>query len=390
MFSSRTRWNTAPNKLTQLLRTKRLQRESIIDLTESNPTRCGFSYPADDVLAAMADPSILSYQPEPFGLQGARKAVAEYYSPCGTTVDPNRIILTASTSEAYTFLLKLLCNTGDNVIVPQPSYPLFEYLCRLNDVELRHYRLIYDGEWRIDFESLRSTLTERTRAIVVLHPNNPTGSYVKQHEFDAVCRLAMERDCAIIADEVFGLFSIAPDGSRANVMSCDKDVLLFSLNGISKLLAFPQLKLSWIVVGGRSPQAGEALDRLEVIADTYLSVNTPVQAALPGLFRHLSLIAGQVCARVRENYELTLKLLSRSTVSVYYLEGGWYAILRLPGTKSDEEWATELLEQSNIVLYPGHFFSFEQGSSLVLSLILPRDVLESGLKGVRQFVEENA
>jgi alanine-synthesizing transaminase len=387
MFSSRTRWNTALNRLAQLLRTKRMRGETIVDLTESNPTRCGFSYPADDIVAAFADPSTVSYHPEPFGLLSARRAVAAYYSTRGISVDPGRIVLTASTSEAYTFLLKLLCNPGDAIIVPSPSYPLFEYICRLNDVELRHYRLTYDGEWRIDFESLESVLTYGTRAIVAVHPNNPTGSYVKHDELEKLGRYAAERDCAIIADEVFEPYSLAPDRRRAKIMSCEKKVLLFSLNGISKLLALPQFKVSWIVVGdGRA--AGEAIDRLEVIADTYLSVNTPAQVALPGLFQHLPLMGGRICARLRENYEAVTEILEGSNISVYHLEGGWYAILRFPSAKTDDEWATGLLEHEGIMLYPGHFFSFEKESALVLSLILPPDVIQDGVERIRRFAEE--
>jgi alanine-synthesizing transaminase len=388
MFSSRTRWNTALNRLAQLLRAKQMQGETIIDLTESNPTRCEFSYPADDILAAFADPSIVSYHPEPFGLVSARRAVAAYYSARGILVDPERIVLTASTSEAYTFLLKLLCNPGDNIIVPSPSYPLFEYICRLNDVELRHYRLTYDGEWRIDFESLENVLTYGTRAIVVVHPNNPTGSYVKHDELEKLGRYAVKRDCAIIADEVFEPYSLAPDGRRAKIMSCEKKALLFSLNGISKLLALPQLKISWIAVGGGSRGVGEALDRLEVIADTYLSVNTPAQVALPRLFQHLSLMGEQVCARLRSNYEALLRILEGSNISVYHLEGGWYAILRFPGAKTDDEWATGLLEREGVMLYPGHFFSFEQESTLVLSMILTPDVIQDGVERIRRFAEE--
>ncbi len=389
MFSSRSQWNIDLNRLSQLLRAKRLRGESIVDLTESNPTRCGFLYPADDILRAIADPSILAYHPEPFGMLNARRAVAEFYARSGTPIDPNRIILTASTSEAYTFLFKLLCNTGDTILAPQPSYPLFEFLGRLNDVELRYYRLNYDGEWRIDFESIRSNLSNNTRAVVVVHPNNPTGSYVKQDEFDALCRYAIERDCAIIADEVFEPFGLIPESRRANIVSCEKDVLLFSLNGISKLLALPQLKVSWILACGGSPKIKDALGRLEIIADTYLSVNTPAQVALPELLQCAAAIGGQVRARVKANYELLLALISGSSISAYFLEGGWYAVLRLPGTQSDEEWATNLLEQRNIVLYPGHFFSIEQESSLVLSLISPTDVLERGVKDIRQYVEKN-
>jgi alanine-synthesizing transaminase len=294
MFSSRTDWNTTPNRLSELLAEKHRQGTPIIDLTESNPTHCGFSYPNEEIIAALTDPSIVSYNPEPHGLLSARKAIAEYYAVYGIAITPKQIIITSSTSEAYSFLFKLLCNVGDEIVVPQPSYPLFEYLCQLNDVALRYYRLAYDGEWHIDFASLQAQLTNRTRAIILVHPNNPTGSYLKQNEFDRICSLASEHYCALIVDEVFGPYEISPDPQRAQILNFRYPVLLFSLNGISKLLGLPQFKLSWIVVQGSSPQTAEALNKLEIISDTFLSVNTPVQLALPKLLQYSSVIGNQI------------------------------------------------------------------------------------------------
>lgn len=377
-----------PNQLSDLIEAKRQRGEVIIDLSESNPTRCGISYPEKEILAALADESSLLYQPEPRGLLIARKAIADYYATLGISVKPEHILLTASTSEAYSFLFKLLCNTGDEVIVPQPSYPLLEYLCQLNDVALRQYRLAYDGEWHIDFESLQSAFTGRTRAIVLVHPNNPTGSYLKQHEFERVCAIAAEHQCAVIADEVFQPYSFFPDVRRANILALQSSVLLFSLNGISKLLGLPQLKLSWIVINGTSKQTAEALNRLDIIADTFLSVNTPVQTAIPKLLSNASNIENQIRVRIQTNYTLLQKIFAGSNTSIFQIEGGWYAILRLPQTHSDDQWAESILTHQNIIVQPGHYYGIEQKSCIVLSLLCPSDLFTNASSRIRLFVEQ--
>ena len=387
MFSSRTKWNMVPNQLSDLIAAKRQRGEVIIDLTESNPTRCEFSYPEKEILAALANESSLLYQPEPRGLFIARKAIANYYAALGVTVRPEHIVLTASTSEAYSFLFKLLCNVGDAIIVPQPSYPLFEYLCQLNDVVLRHYCLAYDGEWHIDFESLQSAFTNRTRAIVLVHPNNPTGSYLKQNEFELVCAFAAEHNYAVIADEVFGPYFFSSDTNRVNILESNTSILSFSLNGISKLLGLPQLKLSWIVVRGNPQQTDEMLSRLDIIADTFLSVNTPAQVALPKLFEHLQFIGEQIRMRVQSNFHLLQRIFKDSKVSVFHVEGGWYAILQLPKFHNDEEWAVELLHQQDILVYPGHFFDMKQKSCIVLSLLPTSELFVNALSRIRLFIE---
>jgi len=376
-----------PNQLFDLIAVKRRRGEVIIDLTESNPTRCGFSYPEKEILAALANESSLLYQPEPRGLLIARKAIANYYATLGVIVKPEYIVLTASTSEAYSFLFKLLCNADDAIIVPQPSYPLFEYLCQLNDVALRHYCLAYDGEWHIDFESLQSTFTDRTRAIVLVHPNNPTGSYLKQNEFELVCAFAAKHHCVVIADEVFGPYDFSSDSNRASVLTSNTSILSFSLNGISKLLGFPQFKLSWIVVRGNSQQTDEAMSRLDIIADTFLSVNTPAQVALPKLFDHSQFIREQIRMRVQSNFHLLQRIFKDSKVSVFHVEGGWYAILQLPQFHNDEEWAVELLHQQNILVYPGHFFEIKQKSCIVLSLLPTSELFTNTLSQIQLFIE---
>jgi alanine-synthesizing transaminase len=388
MFSTRTQWNMIPNRLSELAAAKRLSGEALTDLTESNPTHCGFSYPEKEILAALADPSSLLYQPEPRGHLGARKAIAEYYATLGLAVLPEHILLTASTSEAYSFLFKLLCNAGDEVLIPQPSYPLFEYLGQLNDVMLCPYRLAYDGEWHIDFESVLSGRTHRTRAIVVVHPNNPTGSYLKQSEFDSLCAFAAEHECAVIADEVFQPYSFFPDRRRARMLAPQSSTLLFSLNGISKLLGLPQLKLSWIVVSGHPAHTAQALERFDLIADTFLSVNTPVQAAIPDLLSYASDIGHQIRLRIQTNYKLLQNIFSHSSTSVFQAEGGWYAILRLPQILSDDQWAENILTSQNIIVQPGHYYGIEQKSCIVLSLLPVLDLFEDALIKIRRFIED--
>ena len=387
MFSSRTDWNTTPNRLSGLAAEKYLRGESIIDLTESNPTKCKFSYPSEEILNTLSDRSVLSYQPEPRGLLSARKAITEYYAAQGIALTPEQIILTSSTSEAYSFLFKLLCNVGDEVVVPQPSYPLFEYLCQLNDITLRYYRLAYDGEWHIDFTSLEAQLSERTRAIVLVHPNNPTGSYLKQNEFDRICSLASEHHSSLIADEVFGPYDISPGVDCANILTSQSFMPLFSLNGISKLLGLPQLKLSWIFVHGDLQQKGEALNRLDIIADTFLSVNTPVQIALPRLFRFSSDIRNQIRLRIQTNYKLLQNIFADSNTSVLRVEGGWYAILHLPQKHSDDNWAEEILIHQNILVQPGHFFDMEQESCIVISLLPDSRIFKETILRLMRFIE---
>ena len=388
MFSSRTDWNTTPNRLSGLAAEKHLRGESITDLTESNPTRCDFFYPSEEILSALTEPSIVSYQPEPRGLLSARKAITEYYAAQGIALTPEQIILTSSTSEAYSFLFKLLCNVGDEVVVPRPSYPLFEYLCQLNDITLRYYRLAYDGEWHIDFTSLQEQFSDRTRALVLVHPNNPTGSYLKQNEFDQTCSLASERHFSLIADEVFGSYNISPDVHCANILTSQSFVPLFSLNGISKLLGLPQLKLSWIVVDGNLQQRDEALNRLDIIADTFLSVNTPVQVALPKLLRCSSDIGNQIRLRIQTNYRLLQKVFADSSTSVLRVEGGWYAVLQLPQKYSDDNWAEEILTYQNILVQPGHFFDMEQKSCIVISLLSISSLFGDAILRLQRFIEE--
>jgi len=388
MFSSRTNWNTAPNRLSKIVAEKHFQGKAIVDLTESNPTTCGFSYPNEEILTALSNTSILSYQPDPRGLFIARKTIAEYYTERNISISPEQIILTASTSEAYSFLFKLLCNAGDEVLVPRPSYPLLEYLCQLNDVTIRDYRLMYDGEWHIDFGSLQAQLSDRTRAIILVHPNNPTGSYFKKKEYEQISTLASQHHSSLIVDEVFEPYDISPEEHRATILASHSLAPVFSLNGISKLLGLPQLKLSWIVVDGNPQQRNEALNRLDIIADAFLSVNTPVQVALPQLLRHSLDIKKQIHLRIQANYHLLEKVFFDSSASVLRVEGGWYAILQLPQRHSDDEWAENILLRHNVLVQPGHFYDLEQPSCIVISLLPISYMFEDALLRLKRFIED--
>ncbi len=385
MFSSRSKWDLAPNRLYRLKEEKRLNGETIIDLTESNPTFCGFSYQKEDILDSLCTESVLEYRPDPRGIRSAREAISKYYSGQGIAVNPDHILLTSGTSEAYSFLFKLLCNINDRVLVPRPSYPLFDYLCLLNDVEPFGYRLYYDSEWRIDFDTFEEGLNGRVGAIIIVNPNNPTGSYIKQDEFNRICNLAEKYNCTVIVDSVFEPYSLNADGSRAEILKYNGSALLFSLNGISKLLGLPQLKLSWTVVRGNSGKSSEALNRLEVIADTYLSVNVPVQIALPKLLQEPLYVKEQIMNRVRSNLQYLKDTTSNMNISLLNTEGGWYAILQLPQRYSDNEWAERMLVHWNILVQPGYFYDIEQKSCVVISLPQKTDKFEEGISRMCEY-----
>jgi len=363
VFSSRLDWNLQTNRLSALLKTK----PRILDLTESNPTRAGFEYPREEILKALADPRALRYDPEPRGLLSAREAVASYYGD----VPASRILLTASTSEAYAYLFKLLCDPGDEVLSPRPSYPLFEFLAGLESVRIVQYPLRYDGVWHIDFEALEHSVTPRTRAIVVVNPNNPTGSFLKREEWSRLQRFGIP----ILSDEVFSDYAFAPDSSRISTLTKAPEAPTFSMSGLSKIAGLPQMKLGWIVASGPGHEA--ALERLELIADTYLSVATPVQLALPRLLEASAAVRAQILGRTRAN----LALLRQLTVPLR-VEGGWNAIVQMPRTRSEEEWAVTLLERRDVLVQPGFYFDFESEPFLVLSLLTQPDIFAAGLEEI--------
>ena len=386
MFSSRTDWDLTPNRLAAELARLRARGREVLDLTESNPTRCGFKYARRAILRALARPAALEYHPDPRGMPSARSAVAGYYRGRGNgaaalRVDPDRILLTASTSEAYAFLLRLLCNPGDQVLVPSPSYPLFDFLAGLNDVELVPYALVYDHGWQIDLHSVESAITSRSRAVVVVNPNNPTGSFVKKQELGALNALCAGHGLALVADEVF--LDYAHDGRARPSLAGNRSVLTFVLSGLSKISALPQMKAAWVVVNGPKSEVQDALARLEVIADTYLSVNTPVQLALPVLLAQRRALQRQVRKRIAANrVELAKQLASHPACRVLESEGGWYALLRVPARGPDDRLALELLRRQAVLAHPGHFYGLAGEGHLVLSLIVPEDRFGKGLRGV--------
>jgi aspartate/methionine/tyrosine aminotransferase len=438
MFSDRTNWKLAQNRLTQALEEARRRGEKILDLTVSNPTRVGLQYDAQAILSALGSARAMDYDPQAKGLLEARKAVAEYYrlehsplKPGVGDLDAERIVLTTSTSEGYSFVFRLLCNAGDELLVPKPSYPLFEFLADLQDVKLVPYPLIYDHGWQMDFPSLEKAVTARTRGVVVVHPNNPTGSYVKAGELEQLNVFCRTRGLAVIVDEVFLDYGLETSGAEAPArgeqsltaasphwsafpqglkpassatpsgtaeavpfpiparenrpgnhasFAGNHEVLTFTLSGLSKIAALPQMKVAWVVTSGPEDQVTAAIARLEVIADTYLSMNAPVQWAAASLIEQRKSIQRQLMERVRANLsELDRQLAAQKTCSRLHVEGGWYAVLRIPVTQSDEELAIALVREKQVLVHPGHFYDFPSDGYLVVSLIAEEAQLREGI-----------
>jgi alanine-synthesizing transaminase len=378
MFSRRTEWNLAHNRLTIAHQQALSSGRKIIDLTISNPTCAGIQYDQTAILNALANPKALDYDPQPKGLRIAREAVARYYA---SIVDPESLILTTSTSEGYSYVFRLLCNPGDEILVPKPSYPLFDFLADLQDVKVVPYSLIYDHGWQIDFHSLETALTAKSRAIVLVHPNNPTGSYVSAQERQRLNELCHQHQLALVVDEVF--LDYAHDGEHRPTLAANNDVVTFTLSGISKISALPQMKLAWIAVSGPQADFAAALQRLEIIADTYLSLNAPVELAAPVLLDQRKTIQPQLIRRVGANLaELDRQLARQKSCSRLDLQGGWYAVLRIPVTRSDEDFAIELLRRSSVLVHPGHFYDFPIDGYLVLSLITREEKFRDGISPI--------
>ncbi|HTS12202.1 MAG TPA: pyridoxal phosphate-dependent aminotransferase [Candidatus Limnocylindrales bacterium] len=377
-FASRTNWNLSSNRLAQALARHRAAGKPLLDLTTSNPTACGFRYDGDAILAALSNPASLAYTPDPKGLEPARRAVAAYYAERDAAVDPARLILTTSTSEAYSFVFRLLCNPGDEILVPSPSYPLFDFLAGLQDVSLVRYPLVYDHGWQIDFDALSRAVSPRTRAIIVVHPNNPTGHFCSASDAAKLNDLCSRRHLALIADEVFLDFSLLEP--RPRTFAANDSALTFTLSGISKISGLPQMKLAWLAVSGPSAARDAALARLEVIADTYLSMNAPIQHAASALIDQRRAFLPQLMDRVRRNIAALDRLLASQTLCCRLeIQGGWYAVLRVPATRSDEDLAISLLASRNVYLHPGHFYDFPSDGYLVVSLITPESDFAQGI-----------
>ena len=382
MFSRRTSHESEPNALTQALWARRAAGLPVCDLTQSNPTVTGLPYDAQRLLAALGDPRALRYEPASFGLESARQAVQGLQRAAGFEVPLERILLTSSTSEAYAFLFKLLCDAGDEVLIPRPSYPLFEHLAALEHVSAVNYALAYDGAWHIDFDSLEQARSARTRAIVVVNPNNPTGSFLKH---DELARLK-SYDLPIISDEVFASFELGPDVRRVRSVLETADTLVFALGGLSKLAALPQMKLAWTCASGPAERLVPALARLELIADTFLSPSTPVQVALPEILAARGPVELALSARIARNFAVLGAVLRGSAATPLFLEGGWYAVVRLPALKSEAEWVLGLLEEDGVLTQPGWFYDFLDGAQLVLSLITEEDSFALGVARIAERV----
>jgi alanine-synthesizing transaminase len=381
MFSSRLDWNLRPNALSQLLEAKRRSGAEILDLTESNPTRAGFDYPGEEILRALSTPRALRYEPNPAGLPAAREAVAGYYRAKGWAVSPDQILLTASTSEAYALLFKLLADPGDEVLVPRPSYPLFEFLAALESVRPVPYPLGYHDGWSIQLDALEGGISPRTAAVILVNPNNPTGSFLKREELQRLSSICERRSLAILCDEVFSDYTFRADPARVPTLVQMDRVLTFCLSGLSKIAGLPQMKLGWIVVCGPSEARHSAMERLELIADTYLSVGAPVQFAAAELLTAGASVRQQVQHRVRTNLSwLQSTSGSGCPCSVLDVEGGWYAILRMPRTQTEEQWCLELLDKDSVLVQPGFFYDFESEPFLVVSLLTPVATFHEGLQ----------
>lgn len=378
MFAERTKWNLTTNRLSRALDAQRTSGKRLIDLAISNPTKCGFAFEEDTILQALANPAVLRYEPDPRGLHSARASVAGYYASRGTPIELSDIFLTASTSEAYSFAFRTLCNPDDEILVPSPSYPLFDFLAEIQDVRLVRYPLFYDHGWQIDFHALEKSIGPRTRALIVVHPNNPTGHFTKPAEAQSLAEICAANDMALIADEVFLDFAIAnelAESFAANVRS-----LTFTISGLSKIAGLPQMKAAWLVVSGPSQIKEQALARLEIISDTYLSMNAPVQIALPAFMDHRSAFQKQLMERVRRNLAgLDRQLAAQEACSRLRVEGGWYVVVRLPATHNDQDFAVSLLETGDVYVHPGHFYDFPGNGYLVLSLITPENIFFEGL-----------
>jgi len=387
-FSKRTDWPLAVNRITSTLDELRSQGTDVLDLTESNPTRCGFLYPVDKYLSPLMNERNLHYTPSCQGLFGARQAVSEYYNKRGIQVPIDRIFLVSSTSEAYSVIFRLLADFGDHILFPQPSYPLFQFLVDLNDLNMDRYHLLYDDGWKIDFAHFYDQITERTKAVVLVNPNNPTGSYIDGQQSRQLNDICLGNHMAIISDEVFWDFAFDQSHKKISLVEND-EVLSFSLGGISKVLGLPQMKLSWIIVNGPREIVREAMKRLEVICDTYLSVSAVVQNALEVWLSHSDDIQKQMKDRIQKNFDF-LKEQLRSTQSCRLLkcEGGWYAVVKIPRTRSEEEWVLKFLGNYHVLVHPGFFFDFNEEAYMVVSLLTVPAIFEEGMLRVLSRIEQ--
>jgi aspartate/methionine/tyrosine aminotransferase len=382
MFSQRTNWNREENELSRKLAELRLSGTPILDLAKSNPTECGFRYDEAGIHRAFAQADVTRYQPDPRGLESARAAVSKYYADLGAKIGTDELILTSGTSEGYSFLFRLLCNAGDEVLIPAPGYPLFDFLVDLCDVKLVRYPLVYHDGWQIDFAGLAAAATSRTQAVIVVHPNNPTAHYMTEKERTQLLDFCRSRGLALISDEVFLDFAAKPNEALHRSFAGAHETLTFALSGLSKICGLPQMKLAWIAVSGPEQEKTEALARLEIISDAYLSVGTPVQLGACDLLATRARFQAEAMQRISNNLrELDRQLSLQSACTRLHFAGGWTAVLRVPALQTDEELALALLEKG-VHVHAGHFYDFAQSGHLVISLIVPEEDLAEGARRI--------
>jgi hypothetical protein len=384
-FARRTGWPLNTNPFMARLERLKKQGVSVLDLTESNPTRCRFQYPAGEITGAFNNDANMIYEPSARGMLPAREAVVSYYRRKNLSVDPENIFLTSSTSEGYSFLFRLLCDPGQDVLVPSPSYPLFELLTDINDIRIVPYPLVYREGWSVDAQALEKAVTAQSKAVIVVNPNNPTGSFLKKNELTAINRLCRERGMAFICDEVFSDYPLEDDPHRVSSLAGNTEALTFVLNGISKNLGLPQMKIGWVLANGPERLLKAAVDRLEIIVDTYLSVGTPAQNALGGWLGLQPLIQKEITARLQHNYAFLKEEAQAGdpAFELFVSEGGWYAILRLAAQADESEFVQRLLEKEHVFVHPGYFFDMEGGSFIVLSLLTETSVFREGLRRIK-------
>lgn len=397
MLSQRTKDHDEANALTRAVARARAEgASSLVDLTVGNPTTASLPYPRDAILAALAHRDALVYEPAPLGVAAAREAAAGAFARLDVTIDPRRVVVVASTSEAYAALMKILCDPGDQMLVPAPSYPLLTWLARFEGVELVPYPLVYADRWHVDLDRVRELVSPRTRAIVVVAPNNPTGSYLSREELAGLASLGLP----IVSDEVFAPYplvgrpedtareALAPHGLSVSAQDvADAAPMVFSLSGLSKLAGLPQMKAGWIGVSGDRDRVRDALSRLELVLDVTLSVSAPIQHALGAILEATAPLTAAIGARIRENLRALREETKGGAVSVLHAEGGWYAMLRLPETRSDEAWALDLLEHTSVLAHPGYLFDVTRGAHLVVSLLTEEPALRDGARRIRARVD---
>jgi len=409
MFSERTHWPSTPNELTRAVDARQSSNKAILDLTETNPTRCGFVYP-ESIFSALAAPHSTHYEPDPQGTPSARNAIAGYYEARGRdmgpetgrraepAIGPGDIFLTSGTSESYSHLLKLLCDAGGEVLAPVPSYPLIEHIGKICDVRVRPYNLHYNGSWDIDIESIARHTTSKVRALILVSPHNPTGNEPDREAYQKILAIARERGLAVIIDEVFAGYTIGDKSKLRNFA----DFLLpaagtdgtgpavFLLNGLSKMVGLPQLKVGWIAVAQAGGARADLIHRLSMLCDTFLSVNTPAQGALPEIFAASAVVREQIISRINRNYTVLMGSIGEgSPLTVLQASAGWTAIIRVPNVRTDEVWAVGVLEERGVLVQPGHYFNLE-GEMLIVSLLPQEEAFSRGVAELVAYVSENS